>query len=178
RDRGAFSLVANGVMHRAEALCYAAAAPGLVSGLGASVAVRPGTRMFVPQLLHRTVLPRQEWGTASTLRQVRLGHMMRMLAGKSFGIGPASPGPDSSAAYPGDFIDSHAPGPEPVRLRRTTVFGCPPGNLARCAHPISRTPAPPWSVSSGETRARASSWICWPGTTTPWSDITAGPTRA
>ena len=33
--------------------------------------------MLVPQDLQRTVLPRADAGTASTFRQVRLGHMMR-----------------------------------------------------------------------------------------------------
>ena len=40
----------------------------------------PGMRMAVAQARHRTVLPRAETGTESTLRQVRFGHMMRMLS--------------------------------------------------------------------------------------------------
>lgn len=43
----------------------------------------PGIRMWVPQLRHLTVLPRATVGTASTLRQLMLGHMIRMVAGFS-----------------------------------------------------------------------------------------------
>jgi len=35
-----------------------------------------GTRMFVPQDLHRTVLPRAKSGIDKTFRHVRLGHMI------------------------------------------------------------------------------------------------------
>ena len=50
-----------------------------------------GTRMLVPQARHRTVLPRQLCGTISTLRQVRLGHMMLMLDSVSLGTIQSSP---------------------------------------------------------------------------------------
>lgn len=36
--------------------------------------------MFVPHARHRTVLPRAELGTASTFRQVSLGHMIRTVS--------------------------------------------------------------------------------------------------
>lgn len=38
-----------------------------------------GTLMFVPHCLQRTVLPRAASGTLSTFRQVRLGHIMRIV---------------------------------------------------------------------------------------------------
>lgn len=39
-----------------------------------------GTRMFVPQFRHRTVLPRAVPGTDSTRRHVKFGHIMRMFS--------------------------------------------------------------------------------------------------
>jgi hypothetical protein len=71
-----------------KAPCYAAALPGLASLAPAVSDGAPGTRIFVPQLRQRTVLPRQVWGTAKTLRQVRLGHMMRTLGEFAFDMGP------------------------------------------------------------------------------------------
>lgn len=44
---------------------------------GCGVLLFTGTRMFVMQLLHRTVFPRRASGTESTLRHVKFGHMMR-----------------------------------------------------------------------------------------------------
>lgn len=43
--------------------------------------------MHVPQFLHRTILPRATTGTVSSVRQVRLGHMIRTEAG-CFGLLP------------------------------------------------------------------------------------------
>lgn len=40
----------------------------------------PGIRMLVVQLRQRTVFPRAEVGTARTFRQVRFGHMMRIVS--------------------------------------------------------------------------------------------------
>jgi hypothetical protein len=47
--------------------------------LGAGAAAAGcGTRMFVEHARQRTVFPRQFVGTASTLRHVRFGHMIRI----------------------------------------------------------------------------------------------------
>lgn len=53
----------------------------------ASSAAFSGIRIAVEQPLHRTVLPRALEGTPNTLRQSRLGHMMRMVSS----IGSHSP---------------------------------------------------------------------------------------
>jgi len=45
---------------------------------GGAAACGCGTRMFVEHARHRTVFPRQFVGTASTLRHVRFGHMIRI----------------------------------------------------------------------------------------------------
>lgn len=50
--------------------------------------------MRVPHALHLTVLPRASTGTASTLRQTRLGHMIRMVSSlmlSPFGGSPRLP---------------------------------------------------------------------------------------
>src|SRR5262245_46961037 len=48
-------------------------------GAGISCGAFAGTRMLVEQLRHRTVFPRHDWGTASTLRHIKFGHMIRTL---------------------------------------------------------------------------------------------------
>lgn len=53
------------------------AALGLSLGVVGVAPATEGTRIFVPHDLQRTVFPRQAVGTAKTLRQVSLGHMMR-----------------------------------------------------------------------------------------------------
>jgi hypothetical protein len=55
--------------------------------LGVVEDLATGTRMFVPQFLQRTVFPRAAEGTASTLRHVRFGHMMRTVSLGVFGLG-------------------------------------------------------------------------------------------
>jgi hypothetical protein len=50
-------------------------------------------RMLVPQVRQRTVLPRQDCGTARTFRQARLGHMIRTFGSAMLGalrLGEAS----------------------------------------------------------------------------------------
>lgn len=59
--------------------------------MGAAETGGPGIRMLVVQLRQRTVLPRAEAGTARTFRQVRFGHMMRIVS-EAMVIGLSAPG--------------------------------------------------------------------------------------
>lgn len=47
------------------------------AGAAAATACFSGTLITDPQFLHRTFFPRELVGTASTLRQDKLGHMIR-----------------------------------------------------------------------------------------------------
>ena len=75
--------------HRRPVLCnpYAALFADFASGI--ALLGIAGTRILVPQLRHRTVFPRQLFGTSSTFRHVRFGHMILMLGDSCSGMKPS-----------------------------------------------------------------------------------------